>query len=574
MPNESNPVIRVRRRLGRVKRWMKRRWWERLIGREYRAWLRTTSGAAAGSVENSVPIAVIVAVYNPPVPFLKECVQSVVNQTATRWQLIVTDDGSTDPDVHRFLDDFASIWHHDARVTVLRGPNRGISAAQNHALDEVTCDYFGWLDHDDVLHPQAIELFSAAVAGQSPRPLLVYSDEDKIDPAGRHFELYCKPDFSPELLLSQMYLCHFTVIETSAVRQIGGFRSEMDGAQDFDLVLRLLPDLVTGRVVHIPLPLYHWRAWAQSTAESIEAKPWALDATMRAQRDHLARSGRQGDVRPGVVRGLSEFRWEAPSLSNVSVVIPTAGARDPRGSRYVDAAVASLRANGGADLEIIIVTTGDIEPVPGADLHVPYGSDHFNFARAVNLGCGWVERDFVVILNDDTQVEEPGSVSALLELAQLPGVGAVGAKLIYPNGTLQHVGMVLLPSGPTHAFIGKPGHWPGYFGSTLTPRNVSAVTAAAMLVPMHAFRAVGGFDETFARDFNDVDFCLRLAENGYRVVWTPYACWVHHEGVSLVRRTADEREARVFRDRWNSRIPDPHYSPALHDTIDRLYEAR
>jgi len=574
MLGERNPIIRVRRRLGRVKRWMKRRWWERLIGREYRAWLQETAGLPAGSVSNSVAISVIVAVYNPPVTFLDECLRSVVNQTATGWQLIVSDDGSTDPQVLAYLDQFTADHAHDPRVVVLRGPNGGISAAQNRALDAVTCDYVGWLDHDDLLHPQAIELFSREIAEESPRPLLVYSDEDKVDASGRHFELYCKPDFSPELLVAQMYLCHFTVIDTAGVRRVGGFRSEMDGAQDFDLVLRLLPELSADRVRHIPRPLYHWRAWAQSTADSIEAKPWALEATMRAQREHLARSGLQGDVHPGRVRGLSDVRLAAPPSSRVAVVIPTAGARDSQGSRYVDDAVASLRADNGAGLRIIVVTTGDVAPVPGADIHVPYGPGEFNFARAINMGCALVDRDYALILNDDTHVSEPGSVSALLELAQLPGVGAVGATLVYPNGTLQHVGMILLSSGPTHAFIGKPGDWNGYFGSTLTPRNVSAVTAAAMLVPMAAFRSVGGFDETFARDFNDVDFCLRLATRGYRVVWTPYARWVHHEGVSLVRRRADEREAQTFHERWDSQLPDRYYSPALHDTIERIYEPR
>ena len=572
--SEAHPLIRVKRRLGRIKRYVKRRWWERNIGKQYKAWLLQSQQQPAGIVDNHTPIAVIVPVYNPPVRFLEECLSSVANQTARHWQLIVSDDGSTNPDVCEYLDHFETHHAEDPRVTVIRDANAGISAAQNRALERVTTEYFGWLDHDDQLNPRAIEVMSEAMEAASSPPQVVYSDEDKIDSKGEHFELYCKPDFSPELLLTQMYLCHFTIFLTDLVRRHQGFRSEMDGAQDFDLALRLLPELTD--VVHIPYPLYHWRAWSESTALTIDAKPWAQQAAARAQQQYLD-SDHGGTVEPSKIPGLNDVHPAIGSNVTVSVVIPTIGTCDPRtGERFVDTAIDSLRkAETTVPLEVIAVTTGVIHPIPSADQQVVYQpSGDFNFAEAVNLGRIHATGEYLLILNDDTTAADPNPVTRLLEIGQRAGVGAVGAKLTYPDGRLQHAGIVLLPSGPTHAHISKPGNFPGYFGSTLTPRNFSAVTAAAMLTPTRVFDEVGGFDEAFTRDFNDVDYCLRLRKVGYRVAWTPYAHLTHHEGASIVRKAADPSELAEFRRRWADVYQvDPHYSPALNPVLERIYEA-
>ena len=573
---ETHPVIRAKRRLGRIRRYAARRWWARRNGREYRAWLKNTQQSAPGSIGNKIPISVIIPVFNPPISFLRECVESVLGQTARNWQLIVSDDGSTDPAVSDFLDELTSRMADDDRVRVVRSENGGISAAQNRALEHVRYEYFGWLDHDDQLNRTAVEEFSARIAEASTPPAVVYSDEDKIDASGRHFELYCKPDYSPELLLTQMYLCHFTVFRTDDVRRVGGFDSSMDGAQDFDLALRLSAEWAVDDVLHIPLPLYHWRAWAQSTAESIEAKPWAQQATARAQRAHLQRTGIGGNVQPGPIAGLNEVHPQpAISLADVCVIIPTAGTRAADGERLVDRAVHSLRqANGGSDLEIVVVMTGELEPIAGVQQQVLAPPGPFNFSRVINVGRRQTSRPWLLLLNDDTEVATAESLERMLELTAIPGVGVIGATLVYPDSRLQHVGMVVLPSGPTHAFIGAAAGERGYFGSTLTPRNYAAVTAAAMLVDAAVFDDLEGFDEEFARDYNDVDFCLRAWRAGARVAWTPYATFIHHEGASLARRTADRGETDSFHRRWPSAVPDPWYSPALHQTIDRLYQPR
>ena len=571
---ESHPLIRAKRRAGRVKRYLKRKWWDRNIGKRNKAWLLESQQQPAGVITNQTPVAVIVPVYNPPVRFLDECLSSVINQTARNWQLIVSDDGSTDAAVRSFLDDFTQRHVDDPRVIVIRGENGGISAAQNRAFERVTTEYFGWLDHDDQLNARAIELMSATIAASAVPPQVVYSDEDKIDIKGEHFELYCKPDFSPELLLTQMYLCHFTVFRTELVRTHGGFRSDMDGAQDFDLALRLLPELT--EVQHIPMPLYHWRAWSESTALTIDAKPWAQQATARAQQAYLDQHG-GGTVEPSKVPGLNEVHPAIQHAPTISVIIPTIGTRRRNNTdRLVDDAVRTLReAERNVPLQIIAVTTGDIDPIEGVDQQVVYQPQSgFNFAAAINLGRAHATGEYLLIHNDDTTADFPNPVTRLLEIGQRAGVGAVGAKLTYPDGRFQHAGIVLLPSGPTHAHIAKTGNFPGYFGSTLTPRNYSAVTGAAMLTPARVFDELGGFDTIFARDFNDVDYCLRLRAAGYHVAWTPYAHLTHHEGASIVRKAADPTELAAFRERWAENYAvDPFYSPALNPRLERIYEA-
>ena len=466
MSAEPTLYEKLRWHAGRGKRWIKRRAYERSVGKEYRIWLAQAKALVPGSVDNAVPLAVIVPVYNPPVEFLRECVDSVLAQSARNWQLIVSDDGSTDPQVQQFLDEFAQAKSDDSRIIVLRGENGGISAAQNKAIERVTTTHFGWLDHDDALDPRCFAECSQTLT-EHPDALIVYSDEDKFDAKGKHYEVYCKPDFSPELLLTQMYLCHFTVFHTDTVRELGGFRSEMDGAQDFDLALRFLPRLrrEPERVQHIALPLYHWRAWSESTALSIDAKPWAQEAAARAQQVFLdANNG--GEVEPSRIRGLNDVHPKIVAEPTVSVIIPTIGTRGGRDkTRMVDDAVASLKAATRIPIEVIAVTTGVIEDVAGVDQQVVYECSDFNFAEAVNRGRAHAKGEYLLILNDDTTVAEGDPIGRMLELAQVPGVGIVGAKLTYPNGKLQHVGIVMLPTTP------RPGD--------ATPLQVAADVKAA-----------------------------------------------------------------------------------------------
>ena len=579
MPSERNPLIRAKRRAGRVKRWLKRKLYERNIGKQYKLWLAEAAAVVQGSTNHDFTISIIVPVYNPPIDFLRECLDSVIKQQASNWQLVVANDGSTKPEINAYLAEFALVHSGDARVCVTAKENGGISSALNLALSQATGEYVGMLDHDDVLDPRCIESFSAAIEANS-HPDAVYSDEDKISPSGEHFELYCKPSFSPELLLTQMYLCHFTVFKRDHINQVGGLRTSMDGAQDFDLALRLLPRLLS--VVRIPYPLYHWRAWSESTALTIDAKPWAQLAAARAQQEHLDRVFGGGKVEPSSTQGLNEVHPKLVGTPRVSVIIPTIGTSNVSGSgRFVDDAVRSLiQLEQLVELEIIIVTTGVIPDVQVSDLgrhsiaHMVYEAAVFNFSDAVNTGRRAATGEYLLLLNDDTTVAEANPVTRLLELGQINEVGITGAKLSYPDSRLQHVGMVLLPTGPTHPWISKSAKEPGYFGSTLTPRNYAAVTAAALLVRASVFDEVGGFDSAFAHDYNDVDFCLRVRQAGYRVAWTPYAHFTHYEGATMARKKADPAEQALFDQRWRVLLlEDPYYSPALNPELQRMYEA-
>ena len=579
MVRETNPLIRAKRRAGRVKRWLKRRIHDRNVGKQYQAWLAEAAAVPAGTTSFLTTISIIVPVYNPPVKFLRECLESVVEQQARNWQLVVADDGSTSQEVLDYLAHFEEAHQGDQRIIVVHKENGGISSALNAALERATGRYVGMLDHDDLLDRRCIDTFSRVVEANA-FPDAVYSDEDKVDARGQHFELYCKPDYSPELLLTQMYLCHFTIFTREQVVAVGGLRSGTDGAQDFDLALRLLPLL--SRVVHIPRPLYHWRAWSESTALTIDAKPWAQEAAARVQQDHVDREFGGGSVAPSRVPGLNEVHPRVQGDPLVSVIIPTVGTVTIEGTaRFIDDAVRSLmERETSATMEIIVVTTGVIPDVH-VELHgkhrlrhVVYDTDRFNFSEAINTGRRAATGEYLLILNDDTTVAGPNPLTRMLEIGQIAGVGIVGCRLTYPDGRLQHVGMVLLPSGPTHCWIGRPGKEPGYFGSTLTPRNYLAVTAAALLVRTEVFDAAGGFDESFARDYNDVDFCLRVGDLGHRVAWTPYAHFTHYEGATMARKKPDTAEARAFRERWSERFPvDPFYSPSLNQDLARIYEA-
>jgi len=576
MVSESNLLIKAKRRAGRVKRYVKRKVHERNIGKQYKAWLAEAAAVEAGTAEFPSTISILVPVYDPPIDFLQECLKSVLNQSARNWQLIVVNDGSTKPEIAPWLEQFAYDYAADPRIKVSAKPNGGISSALNAALAQATGEYMGMLDHDDALDPRCIEIFSKAVEANG-HPDAVYSDEDKINPRGEHFELYCKPDFSPELLLTQMYLCHFTIFKRDLVTDAGGLRTEMDGGQDFDLALRLLPSLKN--VIHIPQPLYHWRAWSESTALTIDAKPWAQDAAARAQISHIERTFGGGTVQPSRIHGLNEVHPRINLEAFVSVIIPTIGTLNDKGNaRFIDDCVASLRKNESITrFEIVVVTTGTIEPIGAlteADRTVVYETSTFNFSEAINLGRAHSSGDYLLFLNDDTTVDEANPISRMLEIGQIVDVGIVGAKLTYPNGNLQHVGIVMLPSGPTHCLIAKAGKEPGYFGSTLTPRNYSAVTAAAMLTRSSVFDELNGLDTSFAHDFNDVDYCLRARKAGYRVAWTPYAHFTHYEGASIVRKKPDSAESAMFHSRWGTdyRV-DPYYSAALNQTHSRMYEA-
>ena len=404
--------------------------------------------------------------------------------------------------------------------------------------------------------------------GEHPDLDLVYTDEDKLDERGSRVEPFFKPDWSPDLLLSMNYICHLAVVRRSLMESAGGFRSGFEGSQDYDLFLRLTER--TQQIAHVPKVLYHWRKIQESAAARRTAKPYALESAKRALREALERRQVSAEVTMPTP-GLYRVAYALPSPRPlVSIVMPT---RDRAG--LLRTCVSSIDERSTyRDYEIIIVDNGSTEPETiryleeiGSRHRVLRRDEPFNWSALNNWAAKQARGDLLLFMNNDMEVENSDWLEALVEHAVRPGVGAVGAKLIYPTRTLQHAGVVLGLGGVAgHAFKNLPEADPGYCYLPHVIRNVSAVTGACMLVAREAYDAVGGFDESLRVAFNDIDFCLKLRQRGYRVVWTPYAVLLHYESASRGSLHPPEDEA-LMRHRWATVLPrDPYYNPNL--TLD------
>jgi O-antigen biosynthesis protein len=510
-------------------------------------------------------LSIVVPVYRPSLWYFEECVRSVIGQTYAGWELCLCDDGSNDPELTAAMAEFAA---SDPRIKALAlEQNGGISRASNQALAAASGEFIVLLDHDDVLDPDALAEVAAVVIANKDVDV-IYSDEDKLDELDRPFMPHFKPDWEPDLLLAYPYVGHVMVIRHELLTRIGGFRSEFDGSQDYDVMLRSTE--VARRVVHIPKVLYHWRVVAGSAAGDTDAKPWAHLASRRVLEDTMVRRGVDATVEPGPFQGAYHVRRRIIGSPTVSVIIPF---RDQ--AALTVSCLDSLERASGYDIrEVVFVDNGSIEPethelrrrlelrpntrvidYPGA----------FNWAAINNAAAATCDSDMLLFLNNDIEATSDGWLHALVELGQRPEIGAVGARLIYPDGKLQHAGVVLGLGGvASHLFIGMPKENRGYFSWDQVVRGYSAVTAACMLVRRNVFEELGGFDEAFAVGFNDVDFCLRLGRAGYRLLCTPHAELTHYESVSrgLSGFYGDYQE---FLARWTEvlREGDPLYNSNL-----------
>ena len=518
-------------------------------------------------------ISIITPVYNTDPRWLRRAVESVREQVYPEWELCLGDDGSTRQETVEAL---AAIAALDSRIKVVRMPrNGGISAASNAALAAATGEFIALLDHDDEIAPDA--LFEVArLLNAHPDADVVYTDEDKLEFDGSHSDPFFKPDWSPEYLRSSMYVGHLGVYRRDLVNRIGGFRSAYDGSQDYDLVLRATEH--TNAVYHIPRILYHWRKIPGSAAGDQVAKPWALDAAKRALSDHLSRQPIPATVVADPGNGLWRVQYQIIGEPLVTIVIPTDSriARGPDGDR--DLLRQCLRSiverTTYTNYELLIVDNGRLSPgvqeLLGRIRHrraVYEPSTPFNFAAKINFAVRHASGEHLLLLNDDTEVINGEWLTAMLEFSQQKDIGAVGGKLYYPDGRLQHVGVVLgIGGGACHVLAGQAGDSPGYFGSALVIRNYSAVTGACCMTRRAVFDEVGGFDERFALDFNDVDYCLRVRARGYRVVGTPFARLYHYEGATFGsrERIVNPQEIKALGERWQDVIDsDPYYSPNL-----------
>lgn len=516
---------------------------------------------------------VVTPVYNPPPAALWECIESVRAQTWTDWELVLVDDCSTDPRVGEVLRQAAG----DSRVRVVRREaNGGIVAASNDGLAAARGQFVALLDHDDLLEPEALDQVAAVLDDQVD---YVYTDEDKLDAEGGHYEAFAKPDWSPERLRGQMYTGHLSVLRRSLVETVGGFRQEFEGSQDHDLALRVTE--AARVVVHVPQVLYHWRVVPSSTAGDATAKPYAREAGRRAVEDHCARVGIHASVtQHPQFPGHYLLHREVAGEPVVSVVIPTRGSSGlVWGQRrvFVTDAVRSLLAHTDYPrLEVVLVVDAGFPAQVRAELAELLGDRArwveydraFNFSEKVNLGVLSSAGEVLLIVNDDIEMLSDGWVETLVALVQDPQVGLAGAKLFYADSTVQHGGHTYHDGHLGHVWLGYPRDSPGEFGSLLINRECTGVTFACVAVRRDVYEEVGGLTETLPSNFNDVDFCLKVQGLGLRAIWTPLVEAYHFESRSR-ERVVHAWEYDVVDRRWHYELLRDRYNPTspLSDII-------
>ena len=548
----------------------------------YQAWVRaydSPSAAQASAMRVRARLladpprfSVVVPAYNTAPGPLREMIASVRGQLYPHWELCIADDASSKPHVRAILQQAAA---DDRRVKLaLRERNGNISAASNSALALAGGQFAALLDHDDVIPPHALLVMAEAIEANRDVDLL-YSDEDKIDQNGERYDPYFKPDYSPELLQSQNFISHLGVYRLAEVRRLGGFREGFEGSQDYDLALRMTAR-AHARVVHVPHVLYHWRLYPGAATFSSTQ----LARATRAARQAITESERARGETVRVVDGVGHYhrvlRPPPATWPLVSVIVPT---RD-----HVD--VLRDCIDGLHDqtdypaLDVMVVDNNSVEPDTlayfealerrGVRLLLYPGA--FNYSAINNFAARQARGELLLLLNSDVSMLDSGWLKEMVLQMRGPRVGAVGARLLYPDLTIQHAGVVLgLGGAAGHVHVGAGREDPGYFGQLMIPREVSAVTAACALIRRDCFAEIGGLDErNLPVAFNDVDFCLRLREAGWRVIWTPYAELVHHEsksrGSDFTPERVDKFHAEVahMRDRWGAALQhDPFFNPNL-----------
>ncbi len=473
-------------------------------------------------------LSIIVPVYNVDLPLLKACMDSVLEQTYENWELCIAD-GSAGTETANYLSGLAS---QDSRIHYRKVPNGGISRNSNAALDLASGEFVIFLDHDDSLAPFA--LFEVVcLLNRNPEADFIYSDHDHLEHGNRRAHPLFKPDWSPEIMFSANYITHLTVVKRSLVDAVGRFDPEMDGAQDWDLFLKIAER--TSRISHIPKVLYHWRVHPGSTALAGAAKPYAESAQLRAINAHMRRIGMpaEAEIAPG---GLLHVRWNRSREALVSIIIPSCDKVE-----MLARCIASLREKTAYHpYEILIVDTGSQEPrtreyyqtlESASNIRIlSEASRPFNYSRVNNYGAREARGELLLFLNNDVEITNPAWLDELADWAAWPPIGIAGAKLLYPNGSIQHAGAVVGLGGfAGHPFAGCPAFSEGSYGSTGWYRNFLSVTGACMLMRREVFERLGGFDEEFRLCGSDVEIGLRAWKHGYRVMLNPFSELTHYE---------------------------------------------
>ncbi len=521
---------------------------------------------------------ILVPLFNTPEKYLREMLLSVLDQTYSNWELCLAD-GSDD--AHGYVADvIAEYSRSDSRIRYQKlEANMGISGNTNACIDMAQGDYISLFDHDDLLHPAALYDTMKAICEQDAD--FIYTDEttffNTIDEA---YNPHFKPDYAPDTLRSCNYICHFTSFKASLLDTAGKFRPECDGSQDFDMVLRLTEQ--AQKIVHIPKVLYYWRAHPQSVAAGIDAKPYVVEAAKKAISDHLQRVGLKGIVMDSAVSSVYRLWYEIDGEPLVSILIP-----NYEHKKELETCLNSIYEKSTyRNFEIIVIENNSKSPEifhyyeeiqkKWDNLKVVTWDSYFNYSAINNFGAKFASGSHLLLLNNDTEIIAADWIQEMLMYSQRSDVGAVGAKLYYPDDTIQHAGLgigVLALAGHLHRNFDR---WhPGYMGRLCYAQNLSGVTAACVMIRRDVWDQIGGLDESFEVAFNDVDMCMRIRAAGYLIVWTPFAELYHYESKSRGQDEAPEKRARFlgeverFQVRWAKELEagDPYYNPNL--TLDK-----
>ncbi|MDW2799624.1 glycosyltransferase family 2 protein [Clostridium boliviensis] len=520
-------------------------------------------------------LSVVIPAFKTPERFLAAMLDSLLAQTYTNWEVCVADGSPKGEGVERVLKRYAI---KDERIRyVILGENKGIAGNTNAAIEMAAGDFVVLADHDDTLAPDA--LFECVKAiNEDPEVDVVYTDEDKLDiDGGELFEPHFKPDFSPDLLTSVNYICHLFVVNHELLLEVGGFRQEFDGAQDYDFILRCTEK--ARKICHIPKALYHWRCHQDSTSSNPESKLYAFEAGARAVKAHYDRLNIPvSSVEKGIDYGIYHTTFEIEGDPLVSVIIPN---KDH--SADLDLCMRSLiERSTYQNLEFIIVENNSTDPVTFdyyekiqkefEFVHVVTWEREFNYSAINNFGVSFAKGEYLLFLNNDTELINPESMKEMLGYCQREDVGITGVRLLYSDDTIQHAGVVVGFGGIAgHTFIGLHKAESSYFNQAMCARNYSAVTAACMMSKHSLFDKVGGFSEDLAVAFNDIDYCMKIRSLNKLVVYAPYALFYHYESKSRGLEDTPEkverfnREIRKFSEKWPDilRDGDPYYNPNL-----------
>lgn len=520
-------------------------------------------------------VSILMPVFNPSELWLRKALDSVCKQLYPDWELCIADDGSTLSFVRKILEEYEQ---RDERIKVVfRSENGHISAASNSALALATGEYIALMDQDDELAEHALYMVAEEL-NRYPQAELIYSDEDKIDEQGKHHEPYFKPDWNPLLLLGQNYPSHLSVLKSERLRLLGGFRKGFEGSQDWDLIFRFTEDLPVERIRHIPHVLYHWRMIPGSTALDVSEKNYVREISTRVVKEHLVRTGFEQAEVSCWIGGYCRVRFPLPKEKPlVSLIIPTRN-----GYHLLHRCVETLlEKTGYPNFELIVVDNQSDDPKTLCyldqlskrnEVNLVSFDAPFNFSAINNYAVSKSRGEILGFLNNDLEIIHKDWLDEMVSHALRPATGAVGAMLYYPDDRIQHAGVILGVGGiANHACQGMPRGASGQLGRALLLQNLSAVTAACLIVRRSVFEEVGGFDEKdLTVAFNDVDLCLKIRQKGYWNVWTPFAELYHHESATRGREDTPEKlnrfnqEISVMLDRWGSALfEDPAYNPNL-----------